>query len=169
MHPRAFIRAFTLVEVLVVVAVIAIAGAIVVPSITQTGSMGVQAAGRMVIADMLFAQNDAIAKQKSRKVVYDAAANSYKLTALDGTVLGVNWKSGEASTGNYIIDFKNDDRFRGVKIEDPSFGNDSELVFDALGAPDSGGSVDVVFGTFRYRVTVTPMTGRVTIAPVNGG
>jgi len=166
MRARAsIIRAFTLVEVLVVVAVIAIAGAIVVPSITQTGSMNVQAAGRMVIADLLFAQNDAIAKQKSRKVVYDVANNKYHLAALDGTILGVNWKSGVAAMGNYVVDFNNDDRFRGVKIENVDFGGDTELVYDVLGGPDTGGSLDVVFGPYRYTIVVTPMTGRVTIAP----
>lgn len=161
--------AFTLVEVLVVITVIAIAGAIVVPSMTQTGSLTVQAGGRMVIADLLFAQNDAIAQQKSRKVVFNEAANKYHLAAIDGTMLGVNWKSGQASAGNYVIDFNNDDRFRGVRIENVTFGDDAEVIFDALGGPDTGGSVDVVFGEFRYRVTVTPMTGRVTIEPVTGG
>jgi len=159
-------RGFTLVEVLVVVTIIAIAAAVVVPSMSQTGSLGVQAGGRMIIADLLFAQNDAIAQQKSRKVVFTTAQNKYHLAALDGTVLGVNWKAGEASSGNYIVDFNNDDRFPGVKIENANFGDDGEIVFDALGSPDTGGTVEVVFGAFRYRITVTAMTGRVTIAPV---
>lgn len=170
MHFHASIsRAFTLVEVLVVVAIIAIAGAVVVPSMTSTGSLTVQGGARIIIADLLYAQNDAIAKQKSRKVVFDVTNNSYKLTALDGTMLGANWKGGNATTGNYLVDFNNDDRFNGVKIENVDFGGDAEVVFDALGGPDSGGVVDIVFGDFRYRVTVTAITGRVTVAPVNGG
>jgi general secretion pathway protein H len=162
-------RAFTLVEVLVVVAIIAIAGAVVVPSMKQTGSMSVQAAGRQVIADLLVAQNDAIAKQLTRKVVFDPDNNTYKVTAADGSTIGMNWMSGDASAGNYIINFSTDDRFSGVRIENVEFGDDKTIAFDPLGAPDTGGTIDVVFGQFRYRVTVTAMTGRVTIAPVTGG
>lgn len=162
-------QGFTLVEVLVVVTIIAIAGAIVVPSMTNTGSLNVQAGARIIIADLLYAQNEAITRQKSRKVVFDVANNSYRLATSDGTTLGVNWKSGTAAIGNYVVDFKNDDRFRGIAMESAVFGDDAEVVFDALGAPDTGGSVDIVFGNIRYRVTVAAMTGRVTVVPVNGG
>jgi len=129
----------------------------------------VQAGARIVIADLLFAQNEAITRQKSRKVVFNTATNSYRLATSDGTTLGVNWKSGTAATGNYVVDFANDSRFNGVTIESASFGDDAEIVFDALGGPDTGGSVDLVFGDIRYRVTVAAMTGRVTVVPVNGG
>ena len=162
-------KAFTLVEVLVVVAIIAIAGAVVVPSMTNTGSLNVQAGARIIIADLLYAQNEAITQQKSRKVVFDITNNNYRLATADGTTLGVNWKSGVAAAGNYIVDFNTDSRFSGVKMESATFGDDAEIVFDALGAPDTGGTVDIVFGQFRYRVTVAAMTGRVTVAPVNGG
>jgi len=37
---------------------------------------------------------------------------------------------------------------------------------DALGAPIDGGTIDIRSGSTKYRITVTPMTGRVTIAPV---
>ncbi len=162
-------RAFTLVEVLVVVAIIAIAGAIVVPSINNAGSLNVQAASRLVIADLLYAQNDAVAQQKSRKVVFEPASNRYRLTALDGTTLGVNWKSGVAATGNYVVDFGNDDRFRGIVLENINFGDDNQIIFDPLGGPDTGGSVEVVFGPNRYRIVVAAITGRITVAPVDGG
>ncbi len=162
-------RAFTLVEVLVVVTIIAIAGAVVVPSMSNTGSLSVQAGARIIIADLLYAQNEAIARQRSRKVIFNTTTNSYRLATGDGTTLGVTWKGGVAASGNYIVDFNIDDRFRGVKLESATFGDDAEIVFDALGTPDTGGSVDIVFNNFRYRVTVAAMTGRITVAPVNGG
>ena len=68
-------RGFTLVEVLIVVVIIGIVGAIVVPQILTAGTLGVQAAARMVIADLQFAQNDAIARQAPRRVVFEGGNN----------------------------------------------------------------------------------------------
>ncbi len=162
-------RAFTLVEVLVTVAIIGVAAGIVVPVLSNTGSLTIQAAGRHVIADLLFAQNEAIAAQKIRRVVFDATNNRYRVTKADGSTLGVNWMSGDAATGNYVVDFRNDDRFRGVRMENVLFGDDQTIEFDVLGGPNKGGSVELVNGNFRYRVNVAPITGRVTIAPVTNG
>ena len=161
------IRAFTLVEVLVVVTIVGIAGAIVVPSMISAGTMGVQAAGRIVISDLLVAQNEAIAKQRPRRVLFEQEPDRYRLTDETGATLGVNWKAGDATAGNYMVDFRTDERFAGVTIENVDFGGDQTIEFDALGGPDSGGTLDVVFKDFRYRINVATMTGRVTIAPVS--
>lgn len=163
------LRAFTLIEVLVVVAIIGIAGAVVVPNMIDPGSLTIQSASRHVIADLLFAQNDAMAHQKIRRVVFDDQNDRYHVAIADGSVMGVKWMGGDAAAGNYQVDFRGDKRFSGVTLENPDFGGDSTLEFDVLGGPDSGGSVDVVHGNFRYRITVAPMTGRVTIVPVTGG
>ncbi len=160
---RDHVPGFTLIEVLIVVAVVGIAGAVIVPQMLTSGTLGVQAAARHVIADMLFAQNDAIAKQKTRKIIFDAAADSYKLVDENGGVLNVDWK-GAAGTGNYVVSFADDRRFEGVTIKNVDFGSGSqELVFDDLGAPTTGGTVDIEFKQFRYRITVAEFTGRVTV------
>ena len=165
--PRPSRPAFTLIEILVVVAIIGIAGAVVVPQILQSGTMQIQAASRMVIADLLYAQNDAIAHQTTRTVTYNAATNSYQITDANGTVLAVSWKNDAAA--NYVVNFSQDSRFSGVTLSSPSFNGTSAITFDALGTPSSGGSVDLVTGSTRYRVSVGAFTGRVTVAPVSGG
>ena len=168
-------RAFTLVEVLVVVTIIGLAGAIVVPHLLTAGTLGVQAAARAVIADILYAQNDAIAAQAPRRVVFDLANNRYWLTndvSFDLDVLpaptnamSVAWKGG-SSGANYLVDFETDNRFDGVTIQNAGFSGMPTLEFDALGGPTSGGSVDVVFNNTRLRITIAPFTGRVTVAQV---
>ena len=165
--PRAARAGFTLIEVLVVVAIIGIAGAVVVPQMLSSGRLQIQAASRMVIADLLYAQNDAIAHQTSRSVVYDTTTNSYKVTDATGTALAVSWKNDAAA--NYVINFSQDSRFNGVTLSSPNFGGTSTIQFDALGTPSSGGTVDLVAGSTTYRVTVGAFTGRVTVAPVSGG
>jgi prepilin-type N-terminal cleavage/methylation domain-containing protein len=168
-NPRR-VRGYSLIEVLVVVAIIGIAGAVIVPQMLQAGSLNVQGAGRLVIADLLYAQNDAIAQQATRMVVFDTNNNRYRLTDATGATLTVNWKGGASSAGNYIVDFTGDSRFAGVKMTAASFGasNTNTVQFDALGSTKDGGTVDLVAGNFHYRISVAAITGRVNIAPVTG-
>ena len=169
-HPsRARSRtAFTLVEVLVVAVIMAIAGAIVVPQMLTTGTMRLQAATRMVIADILYAQNEAIAQHAPRRIMFDPANDLYRLTDQTGTTLTVSWKGG-GGTANYVIDLSQDNRFKGVSMTSSDFGGTSVLEFDDLGAPIAGGSVELEFDQTRFRVTVAAFTGRVTVEEITGG
>jgi prepilin-type N-terminal cleavage/methylation domain-containing protein len=161
------VAGFTLVEVLAVVVIMGIAAAIVVPQMLAAGTMGVQAAARMVISDLLYAQNEAIAQQAARRVVFDVANNSYRITDASDTTLSVSWKNGSAE--NYIVDFANDSRFSGVTLQSADFGGTATIEFDDLGGPNSGGTIELVFKNIRYRVTVAAFTGRVTVAKLSGG
>ena len=155
-------RAFTLIEVLVVLVIIGVAAGIVVPHMLKTGAMSAQAAARSVISDILFAQNEAISMQATRSVVFDVDANQYQLTDGDDAVLAAPSRSG----GLYVVDFAADRRFQGVVLSAANFDDVTTLTFDALGTPTSGGQVEVTAGDIRYRITVAAFTGRVTIAPV---
>ena len=157
---------FTLVEILVVVVIIAIAGALVVPQLMNAGTLHVQAASRMIIADVLIAQNEAIARQDICRVVFDQANNKYTLTDANGNAISKRWKGG---AGDYVVDFKNDNRFSKVDLDKVSFGKDAMLQvleFNALGGPTTGGSLELDADGVTYRISVAPFTGRVTIEPV---
>lgn len=152
-------RAYTLVEILVVVTIIGMIGAIVVPHMLQAGTMQVQAAGRIVIADILYAQNDAVAQQRTRRVVFEPSLNRYRLTDIDGNLLTATWMPGQ----QYAQDFNADKRFTGVRMQNVNFNGGQILEYDELGTPLTGGSLDLVAAGKTYRVTVAPFTGRVTI------
>lgn len=160
--------AFTLTEVLIVVAIMGLAAAVVVPQMLNAGTLHVQAAARSVVSDLLVAQNEAVVRQSVRQMVFAADSSQYSLTDGDGNAIAAAWGRG----GRYVVDFSRDSRFKGVRIENVKFGDDPKdnrtVAFDELGVPSSGGSVEVVSGTARYRITVAAFTGKVTVEAVTG-
>ena len=163
-HPRAR-RAYTLVEVLIVVSILGIVAAMVVPSMLTAGEMGVQAAARIIVADLLYAQNEAIAQQAERRVVFDLAENRYRLVDEKGVSLTAKWINGKGE--NYIVDFDEDRRFQGVTLVSVDFETHPSVAYDVLGTPSHGGSVEIQYERRRYRVDVAAFTGRVTVTQVN--
>ncbi len=55
---------YTLVELLVVVGVLAIAGTLLLPNLVDKGTFAIQAAARSIVSDIVFAQSDALANQE---------------------------------------------------------------------------------------------------------
>ena len=66
------VRGYTLIELIFVVALLGLATAMLVPYLVNQNSMTVQAAVRRVIADLSFAQSDALAHQEYRRVHFYA-------------------------------------------------------------------------------------------------
>jgi prepilin-type N-terminal cleavage/methylation domain-containing protein len=160
-------RGYTLIEVLIVVTIIGIASGIVVPHMMRSGSIGVQAAARMIIGDILVAQNDAIAKQSPRQVIFEPVENRYRIVDGAGNPVEASWRGG-SSTGGYAVDLDDDGRFDGARIVSADFGGGSStLAFDAMGGPASGGEVIIEFEAQRFRVAVAQFTGRVTVERLN--
>lgn len=158
--------AYTLVEVLLVVTILGIVSAAVIPSMLTAGQMGVQAAARIIVADLLYAQNEAIAQQAPRKVVFDVANNRYRLVDQNDAVLTMDWISGQAN--NYVVDFTEDRRFQGVTITAVDFGlpTPGAITFNDLGGPSSGGSITITFDQQQYRIDVAEFTGRITVTAI---
>jgi len=158
-------RGYTLIEVLIVVSIMGLVGAMVVPSMLTAGSMGVQAAARIIVSDLLYTQNEAIAQQSPHRIIFDAANDSYRVVDSVGNTLTASWINGKAN--NYIVDFTKDRRFRGVTITGVNFGGANEIEFNDLGGPNTGGSITIEFDRRSYRIDVADFTGRVTVTQVS--
>ena len=164
-------KAYTLIEVLIVVTIMGLAAAIIVPNMMQGGTLGVQAGARMIIADLLFAQNEAMAQQSTRRIVFDTDNNSYRVEKYDSGatawVLEFNPSAGMGNDQeNYEVSFEDDGRFKGIEIVTADFNGGSIIEFDDLGNPSSGGTVLLRFEDHEYEITVAPFTGRVTVERV---
>src|SRR5205823_6404761 len=86
-EPQGRRRGFTLVEILVVVIILGIAGAIIVPSIGSRDDLKAAAAARVIMADLIYTQNLAIINQGNRFVAFDTAAQTYSVTDSAGVVV----------------------------------------------------------------------------------
>ena len=184
--------AFTLVEILVVVVILGIAAAVIVPQMGTRDDLRVDGARRMLMADLIYAQNRSISTQTRHYVVFDtnSSPRTYKIVTNlsaanpNGTpvqhpvtrtdefkaVFGLNAPSGTTNIthGLEVIGLGT------VNIE-----SHNVLCFDELGVPyyydaptDSttaisttgGSSIEVKCGTFSKLITVEPYTGEV-LAP----
>jgi prepilin-type N-terminal cleavage/methylation domain-containing protein len=181
MTPRRALRAagYTLIEVLVVVTLLGMAAALLVPSMGQTGVLRVQASVRTIVADIAYAQSDALAYQRRRAIVFSKDENRYTIYDVKGDapfpdediLVDGTRESGRAEVG------LNDPRFGGAAITGVSFDGGSILTFDEIGGPvqtptgdtpSVGGYVEVTGSGSVFRVNVEAYTGRVSVVRTGG-
>ncbi|BAM03593.1 GspH/FimT family pseudopilin [Phycisphaera mikurensis] len=170
---------FTLIEILIVVLIVGIAGALVVPSMLSAGTIGLQGAARLIVADLQYAQNEAVASGAVRGIEFDPAANRYRMFDENDATIDLKWMrvGGRADTvpgdgTGHTVDFSTDPRFKGFDLRRTrTDGLDPgqlpfRVTFDELGAPTSGSAnaiIHIAFAENAYRIEVDGFTGRVTV------
>lgn len=159
-------RGYTLVELLIVVTVLGIASAMVIPQMGSTDVLRIQAAVRTIVADINFAQSDALARQEGRALIFDIPGNTYSVLEVPGTVLN------PATDTLYEVNFNNRVKFHTARIESATFDGDEVLLFDEMGGPittpggstpSAGGQIVVSGSGSTFQITVEAYTGRVTV------
>ena len=163
---RPHTRAYTLVEVLVLVVILGIAGALVIPSFGSTDALRIQGAVRTVVSDITIAQSDAVALQASRVILFtpDATNSLYVIADVVAGALDTEAPFAETRT-------LGGDRYGFARIESTTL-NDNMLIFDAMGGPIEapGSDVPAAAGGIilsgagqRFQINIDAYTGRVTV------
>jgi prepilin-type N-terminal cleavage/methylation domain-containing protein len=167
--------AFTMIEIMCVVTIMAIAAALVFVGMTSDGYVNAKAGARTIVADLLMAQNTAIATQSSVFVTFNAtsstsagvAADSYALcSAISPTA---TFLTNPVTQANYQVNWGS----QAWSVSGVSFGGATSMEFNTLGAPMSSGStpsaitsastVTVSSGGYSVTITVQPYTGDITV------
>ena len=164
--------AYTLIELLLVIIMLGIASALVVPSLGSTDVLRVQSAVRTIVADINYAQSDALARQRGRAIIFNATTNSYSIVEVKGTTLN------PAQDTIQSVSLSNSRRYHDTRLVSATFDSGSNtLVFDEMGGPVTGpgsntpgnGGLIVVSGSQSvFNITVEPYTGRVTVTRISG-
>ncbi len=181
-------RAMTLIELLIVVVLLGIAGAMVIPSMSQAGELRGQTAVRTLVADITFAQSEALAHQRRYVIVIGQivrpdggggwtaeAGNGYTLyappagnvdVALDADFL---WDPSDPLRP--VSRDLDEGSYHGAAITDFDLGTATNwIVFDELGGlvedlttdtAGPGGSATIQTQPNAYLVNIEGYTGRV--------
>jgi general secretion pathway protein H len=164
--------AYTLIEVLLVIVLMGVASALVVPSLGTTDVLRIQSAVRTIVADLNFAQSDALARQRGRAVMFDVPHNSYSIVEVRGATLN------PATDTIYTVKLSNTRKFNDAQLVSANFDAGSHnLVYDELGGPvtgpgsstpGNGGTIVITGSRSTFNVIIEPYTGRVTVNRVSG-
>ena len=171
-------RGYTLVEVLVTVTILGIMGVLIIPSLSQTGVLRTHGAVRTVIADLTYAQSDALAYQEGRAILFDPDDNTYTLLAVTGPTIDPATDAlfdFKGPNQRYVVSL-DDRRFGGTTMENVDFNGGALLIFDELGGPvaapsssdlSTGGSLEIVGGDgSRFQIDVAAFTGRIRVTEI---
>jgi len=190
-HAHAPIRrkGYTLIELLIVIAILGLAGALLVPRLVQQDSMTAQAAVRKLIGDLSFAQSDALAHQEYRRVHFYADGSGYCIIRVNDSNFGDDWATFDPADidyindplapanedGRYITNFTTDARFAQVRItsvdiDDGVADPAGDIIYDSLGGtlrpdgtPGIGGDIVLSANADAFTIGVSPFTGKLTV------
>jgi prepilin-type N-terminal cleavage/methylation domain-containing protein len=173
--PRGLGTAFTFTEVLVVVVILGIASAIVLPQVASHDDLNTSAAARTVMADLLYAQNRAIAMQTMHYVTFDTTTQKY--TLYSGSISPATVLTHPINLNPYIMTFGqsgSNNISQNVSLTSASFNGQPSIAFDETGVPYSynagvttplsgTGSIVLTDNGYTLTISVAQDTGEITV------
>lgn len=158
---------FTLIEILIVVAIIAITAMMGIPMMTSAASMQIRSASNLIASDMEYAKSMAISRGQYYSVVFDKTTECYRIEDQDGSTISHPVKKGF----DYVINFTSDSRLDKVDIVDVDFDTTDTVKFDYLGSPYNGsgnslnnGVITLAAGGVTVTINVEAVTGFISIS-----
>ena len=162
---------FTLIEILVVVVILGIAAAIVVPAIGSRSDLKATSAARMIMADLIYAQNRSISQQKKHYVRFDKAAQQYEV--LEQITPSAVLIKHPVEASDFVVKLGADGAkpIQDVTFETADFDNKAILAFDELGTPHSydaatkaltamsAGKIVLNCRDIKLTITIEPFSG----------
>ena len=163
--------AFTLVELLIVIMILAIAAAIVVPNLGTAADSQVVSAARVLESDLGLARSLALTTQQTHSVVFSPDLQSYKVVANYGggayaTAVAVEHPVRAGARMETTL--KELGGMGAVVVAGVSFGGATYVTFNSLGEASSAGSITLQAGGTQMVISVESLTGAVTVQRTAG-
>jgi type II secretory pathway pseudopilin PulG len=139
-------------EGLLVLAIISIVSAIALPRYSRfSAQQRLESAARRVLLDLENTKRRARLASASRQISFSPGSERYTISNL-GDLNHPN------QAGTVLLEAEP----YGVLLDSALFGGDSVLIFDAYGAPDTGGTTVLRVGSLQQTINIDGPTGRIT-------
>ncbi len=138
-------RAFTLIELVLVMATLGIAAAIAVPRFAEgSHTRRLDAFEQRLLADIEHARRLAQARSASVMMVFDPINDTYVITGARNPVTG--------ESSSYMVQ-TGDSPYR-IDLQTVDLGGDAVLIHDGYGTRDSGGTITIASGDLTRTITI---------------
>lgn len=167
-------NAFTLVEILAVLVIMGVAAAMVIPRIGNRDDLKTASAARVVMANLIFAQNRAISLQKTQYVKFDVANKTFSVIDTPAPLAYVTDPVTLANAGGTFGN-AGSNGLVGVTLTSANFDGQTTIAFDELGTPHAynfatgattamvnTGTIVLRAGTTTLTISVEPYSGEIT-------
>jgi type II secretion system protein H len=143
---------FTLVEILCVIIILGIAAAVIIPQLGTRDDLKASSAARLMISDLMYAQNLAISKQRKHYIQF--SGQQYTLLARETDASPLQSITNPITKDPYTTGFSSRPGLEGVSIGTVDFGGSNIIGFDDLGSPFSFDGTSVTPLTSAARITL---------------
>ncbi|MCP4379302.1 MAG: hypothetical protein GY794_24410 [bacterium] len=149
---------FSIIELLTVVVLLGIAGAIAAPQFSSDTAYFAQTAARSIAQDIQYAQDLAVTTQSPITLSFDDSQYSLENNSGDIITHPITQKP-------YTVNLQDDPNISTLTIV-ASFGTSTSVVIDAFGAPSTSGTITLSHSDMASDVVVTlhAATGSVTVS-----
>ena len=146
-------RAFTLLEIVLVLAIISVVSAIAVPRFASASARyKANAAAHRIVADMELAKARAYSTSASVEVRFDANDHTVSIPAI---------ASFDDANASYVTDLS-EEPFQ-AELSEVDFEGDTKVTFDIYGQPNADGEIVVQVGDTQKTIIIDRTTGEVRI------
>jgi len=147
--------AFTLVELMVTIVILAVLGGIVVTATVDTTSSKAEINSREIKSAIRFAKVYALSQRCAHRIIFDSSNNAIRVEDDSGNVA---WNPVTYSAYEWTLAHG--------QIQAVDFDGTNYLEFGTSGEGQSGGSFEVDYNGLTQTYTVSPITGRVALEEV---
>lgn len=181
------LRGYTLIELIMVVALLGTAASLLIPQLLGLGRFETSSAVRRLMADLTFAQSEALAAQSYHRIHFFEDGRGYCLVRVADVdfntpfdPMTADYVSDPSGTvrggGRFVVDYLADPRFGSVSMSEVDLSDGSRAItFDALGGtveapgtPAGQGKIVVTGEDAQFEIMIAPVTGKLSVLRVDG-